>query len=76
MRAISTCRRDILTLTLVFIFDAVLPFCSTSCDRLAATDRPFGGDVKSGKIEKIDVKTGGHVSSTNTTAFVRLHWLR
>ena len=27
------------------------------------TDRPFGGDVKSGKIEKIDVKTGGHVSS-------------
>ncbi|CDS82084.1 uncharacterized protein SPSC_02904 [Sporisorium scitamineum] len=23
--------------------------------------RPFGGEVKSGKIEKIDVKTGGHV---------------
>ena len=27
------------------------------------TDRPFGGDVKSGKIEKLDVKTGGHVSA-------------
>ncbi|PWZ00603.1 hypothetical protein BCV70DRAFT_216775 [Testicularia cyperi] len=23
--------------------------------------RPFGGDVKSGKIDNIEVKTGGHV---------------
>ncbi|KAN0063129.1 hypothetical protein ACQY0O_004293 [Thecaphora frezii] len=23
--------------------------------------RPFGGDVKTGKIDKIEVKTGGHV---------------
>lgn len=30
-------------------------------------DRPFGGDVKSGKIDKIDVKTGGHVSSIRST---------
>ncbi|EPQ28800.1 uncharacterized protein PFL1_03603 [Pseudozyma flocculosa PF-1] len=23
--------------------------------------RPFGGEVKTGKIDKIEVKTGGHV---------------
>ena len=25
------------------------------------SDRPFGGDVSTGKIEKIETKTGGHV---------------
>lgn len=33
---------------------------------VVCADRPFGGDVKSGKIDKIDVKTGGHVSITHT----------
>ncbi|PWN39661.1 hypothetical protein IE81DRAFT_326315 [Ceraceosorus guamensis] len=28
--------------------------------------RPFGGDVKTGKIDKIEAKTGGHVDITYT----------
>ncbi|WFD37214.1 uncharacterized protein MJAP1_000156 [Malassezia japonica] len=28
---------------------------------IVQSDRPFGGDLKEGKIEKIESKTGGHV---------------